>query len=74
MRLALGAVAPTPLRARRAEALLEGKALDAALAEAAAQAAADEAQPIDDVRASAWYRKELIHNVTRRMLGDAVRH
>jgi xanthine dehydrogenase FAD-binding subunit len=44
------------------------------LAEAAAQAAADEAQPIDDVRASAWYRKELIHNVMRRMLGDAVRH
>jgi xanthine dehydrogenase FAD-binding subunit len=74
VRLALGAVAPTPLRARRAEALLEGKALDAALAEAAAQAAADEAQPIDDVRASAWYRKELIHNVMRRMLGDAVRH
>jgi CO/xanthine dehydrogenase FAD-binding subunit len=74
VRLALGAVAPTPMRARRAEALLEGKALDPALAEAAARSAADEAQPIDDVRASAWYRKELIHNVTRRMLGDAVRH
>lgn len=74
VRLALGAVAPTPLRARRAEALLEGKALDAALAEAAARAAAAEAQPIDDVRASAWYRKELVHNMTRRMLQDAVQH
>ncbi len=74
VRLALGAVAPTPLRARRAEALLEGKALDAALAEAAARAAADEAQPIDDVRASAWYRKELLHNVTLRMLTDAIQH
>ena len=74
VRLALGAVAPIPMRARRAEALLEGKALDPALAEAAAQAAADEAQPIDDVRASAWYRKELLHNMTRRMLSDAVKN
>ena len=74
VRLALGAVAPTPLRARRAEALLEGKVLDDALAGAAARAAADEAQPIDDVRASAWYRKELLHNMTRRMLHDAVQH
>jgi CO/xanthine dehydrogenase FAD-binding subunit len=72
VRLALGAVGPTPLRARRAEGLLEGRALDAALAEAAAQAAAAEAQPIDDVRASAWYRKELLHNVTRRILSDAI--
>jgi xanthine dehydrogenase FAD-binding subunit len=74
VRLALGAVGPTPLRARRAEALLEGQTLDAALAEAAAQAAADEAQPIDDVRASAWYRKELLKNMTRRMLSDAVKN
>jgi xanthine dehydrogenase FAD-binding subunit len=74
VRLAMGAVAPTPLRARRAEALLEGKLLDAALADAAAKAAAGEAQPIDDVRASAWYRKELLHNMTRRMLSDAVKN
>jgi xanthine dehydrogenase FAD-binding subunit len=74
VRLALGAVAPTPLRARRAEALLEGKVLDEALADAAARAAADEAKPIDDVRASAWYRKELLHNMTRRMLTDVVQN
>jgi xanthine dehydrogenase FAD-binding subunit len=72
VRLALGAVAPTPLRVRSAEALLEGKTIDAALADAAARAAAHEAQPIDDVRASAWYRKELVHNMTRRMLTDAI--
>jgi xanthine dehydrogenase FAD-binding subunit len=72
--LALGAVGPTPLRARRAEALLEGRVLDEALAQAAARAAADECRPIDDVRASAWYRKELVHNVTRRMLTDAIHH
>ena len=70
VRLALGAVAPTPLRARRTEALLEGQPLDAALIEQAAASAADEATPIDDVRASAWYRKELVHNMTRRMLED----
>ena len=74
VRLAFGAVAPTPLRARRAEALLEGRAIDDALADAAARCAADEAHPIDDVRASAWYRKELLHNMTRRMLHDAVQH
>lgn len=70
VRLALGAVAPTPVRAHRAEALLEGRRLDAALAAQAAQAAADEATPIDDVRATAWYRRELVNNLTRRMLDD----
>ena len=70
VRLALGAVAPTPLRARRTEALLEGQVLDAALATQAAASAAAEATPIDDVRASAWYRLELLRNMTTRMLGD----
>jgi xanthine dehydrogenase FAD-binding subunit len=74
VRLALGAVAPTPLRARRTEALLEGRELDAALARRAAECAADEATPIDDVRASAWYRKELVRNMTRRMLEDVADH
>jgi xanthine dehydrogenase FAD-binding subunit len=72
VRLALGAVAPTPLRAHGAEALLEGKALDGALATAAARAAAEESKPIDDVRASAWYRRELLQNVITRMLTDAI--
>ena len=70
VRLALGAVGPTPLRARRTEALLEGAVLDATLAAQAASSAADEATPIDDVRATAWYRKELVRNMTRRMLDD----
>jgi xanthine dehydrogenase FAD-binding subunit len=70
VRMALGAVAPTPLRARRTEALLEGAVLDATLAAQAAQCAAEEATPIDDVRATAWYRKELVRNMTRRMLDD----
>jgi len=70
VRLALGAVGPTPLRAAGAECLLEGRCLDAARADAAAAAAAADARPIDDVRASAWYRRELVRNMTRRMLGD----
>jgi len=61
------------VRARRTEAALEGRALDAAAVAAAAQAAFDEVQPIDDVRASAWYRRELIRNLTRRMLEDVAR-
>jgi len=74
VRVVLGAVAPTPLRARRTEALLEGQAIDDALAERAAAGAAEEATPIDDVRGSAWYRRELVHNIMRRMLDDVAHH
>ncbi len=73
VRIVLGAVAPVPLRARAAEALLEGRVPDAALVEAAAASAAGEARPIDDVRASAWYRTELVRNLTKRILDDAAR-
>jgi len=70
VRLAYGAVAATPMRATAAEAALEGQVLNAASIEAAAAAARDEVRPIDDVRASAWYRRELVHNMTLRMLQD----
>ncbi|WP_407277878.1 xanthine dehydrogenase family protein subunit M [Aromatoleum evansii] len=72
-RIAYGAVAATPVRGRSAEAAIEGRRLDDDTIETAANAARDEVSPIDDVRASAWYRKELIHNMTRRML-DHVAH
>ena len=71
VRVAFGAVAPTPIRARRTEAALEGKTLNAATIEAAVEAAAEEVHPISDVRASAWYRVEMIRNNLRRMLEDA---
>jgi len=67
-RVAFGAVAPVPMRAPRTEGALNGKRLDAATMEAVANVARDEVTPIDDVRASAWYRKQLIHNITKRML------
>jgi len=70
VRVAYGAVAPVPLRARKTEAMLEGSPLDAASIDRIAAAARDEVRPIDDVRATAWYRKELVFNMTRRMLGD----
>lgn len=70
VRVAFGAVAPAPVRAPRTEAALEGRRLERATIDAAAQAAFDEVRPIDDVRASAWYRRELIRNMTKRMLDD----
>ena len=70
VRVAFGAVAPTPLRASQTEKALEGRRLDAATIEAAAIAARDEVNPIDDVRATAWYRKEMIHNMTKRILDN----
>ncbi|GAB4178853.1 MAG: xanthine dehydrogenase family protein subunit M [Rhodocyclaceae bacterium] len=70
VRIAYGAVAPTVVRGRAAEEALEGRALDAQTIAAAARAAREEIQPISDVRASAWYRRQLIHNLLRRMLSD----
>lgn len=68
VRVAFGAVAPTPVRALHTEEALEGRRLDDATIESAAGVARDEVTPIDDIRATAWYRKELIHNMTKRIL------
>jgi carbon-monoxide dehydrogenase medium subunit len=70
-RIALGAVAPTPLRAEDAERYLEGKPLDdAAFAQAAALACAL-AKPITDARAGAAWRKQMVEVLTRRALKAA---
>ena len=71
-RVAFGAVAPVPMRGPETEALLEGRVFDEATVSAAAAAAASEISPIDDVRASAWYRRELIATLTGRLLRDVV--
>ena len=70
VRVAMGSVAPTPLRARHVEAALEGKALDAATIAAAVASTADDASPIDDVRASAWYRGHLARVFVEEVLND----
>lgn len=71
-RIVLGAVAPTPLRAREAEQALVGRSLEEKRIAEAARLAAQEARPIDDVRASAWYRREMVEVLVRRALRDAI--
>jgi CO/xanthine dehydrogenase FAD-binding subunit len=68
VRLAFGAVAPRPIRAPAAEAALEGKALDDDTIAAVVAAADHEIHPITDVRASDWYRREMVKNMLTRML------
>ena len=65
--IGLGAVAPTPLRSRRAEEILRGQPIDDALIDEAARAARAEARPISDVRGSAEYRSDLIETLVRRV-------
>jgi carbon-monoxide dehydrogenase medium subunit len=67
-RVALGSVAPIPMRARKAEELLAGEPASEALFDEAAAAAASEAVPIDDLRGSAAYRKEMVEVLVRRAL------
>lgn len=67
-RVTLGAVAPTPCRSASVEAALVGRPLDAEAIAAAAEAAVADASAIDDVRCSAWYRSEMVRNLTRRGL------
>ena len=70
-RLALGSVAPTPLRAVAAEAQLEGRVLDGNLIARAACEAQACASPISDVRASAGYRLRMVEVLSRRALNPA---
>lgn len=71
-RLALGAVAPTPIRAKAAEALLGGQTLADDVLQAVGATAAQEAKPIDDLRASAEYRQHLVKVLAQRALHGAV--
>jgi aerobic carbon-monoxide dehydrogenase medium subunit len=63
-RIALGAVAPTPVRAERAEALILGKKLADISVDAIGEEVSHEAAPITDVRGSAGYRSEMISTLT----------
>jgi carbon-monoxide dehydrogenase medium subunit len=68
VRIGLGAVAPTPLRASKTEALLRGKTLTGALLKQAAAMAASESSPISDQRSSAEYRRWIVEALTHRGL------
>ena len=70
-RIALGSVAPTVFRAQEAEEALVGGPLTATTIGTAAQAAAQASRPIDDIRASADYRRHAVHMLVRRLLTEA---
>jgi carbon-monoxide dehydrogenase medium subunit len=73
IRIALGAVAPTPARAQPAEDLLKGKNPDKDAIEEAADRAVASVSPIDDVRSSASYRRAMVRILTRRAIEEALR-
>jgi len=72
VRLALGSVATTPVRARRAEEALRGKRITRETIETAAAIVAEEVDPLDDVRGSAGYKREMARVWTRRALAQLV--
>lgn len=71
VRIVLGAVAPTPIRAKNSEALLEGKVLTEELSEQVGAEAARESKPISDVRSTAEYRRAMVGVMTKRALLNA---
>ena len=73
VRIVLSAVAPTPMRARRAEGVLRGQVPTEALLEAAAREAAGESRPITDIRGSAESRKTIVETLTGQVIRQALR-
>ncbi len=71
VRVALGAVAERPIRAPRTEAALEGTEPGPAVADRAAATVHEEIAPIDDVRSTATYRRDVSGRVLRRIILDA---
>jgi carbon-monoxide dehydrogenase medium subunit len=67
-RLSFGAVAPTVWRGRRSETLLIGQTFSPELALEAGTMASEDASPVDDVRSTAWYRREVLKAVTHDVL------
>jgi xanthine dehydrogenase iron-sulfur cluster and FAD-binding subunit A len=70
VRLALGSVAATTIRATATEAVLEGGAPRESVADHAAAVLADELRPIDDVRSTAGYRRSVSARVLHRLLRE----
>lgn len=71
VRVALGSVAPTPIRAQETERVLEGAAPRETTADHAAQTLANEIHPIDDVRSTADYRRVVTARILHRLLREA---
>ena len=71
VRIALGAVAPVPIRAFKTEELLKGKTIDESLLEKAGKSALTEVSPISDIRSSQEYREEIIKVLVKRAILQA---
>jgi len=72
-KIVLGAVSPTPLRAKKAENVLKGKRVDGALIDRAAQVASDEANPRrGSIRGSFEYKKEMVKVLTGRAIKEVI--
>lgn len=71
-RIALGVVAPRPMRAKKAEAALKGKVISESLFEEIGEIAASECQPRDSIRGEAWYRRDMVRVLTKRAILRAV--
>jgi carbon-monoxide dehydrogenase medium subunit len=70
-RIVLGAAAPTPIRAQKAEQLLRGQKLDNGLLEKIGKKAFEEADPVTDIHATEEFRRHLIKALTKRMVRKA---
>ena len=70
--LAVGAAAPIPLLMRKTGRELCGRQASEALIQTAAGTACEEIAPIDDLRASAWYRRRMCRSLVRNLLGRIV--
>lgn len=72
IRIALGAVAPTPIRARKAEAVIRGHVPSPDLIGECARIAASETSPISNIRGSADYRRRMVEELTARAIASAL--
>lgn len=72
VRIAMGVVAPIPMRAKKAEEALIGKIISPEIFETIGEIAASEAQPRDSIRGEAWYRKEMIKVLVKRALMKSI--
>ena len=73
VRIALGSVAPVPIRLSETERILAGKRLDAATIALARKTAVAETRPIDDIRSTARYRAAVVSNLVGEFLGRLAR-
>lgn len=71
IKIALGAVASTPVRAKKAEEIIRGQGLDSELMERAAQIASEESRPIDDIHSYAQYRKQMVKVLAKEAMKQA---